>query len=91
VSVLEDIGDNAIERVAYVGRLSMQFWSSLLAIPRILPVVGRRGRWLAAIQQMAEIGVDALPMIATVSMSAGFIFAIGLGRCTLTPASCDQP
>jgi len=80
VSVLEDIGDNAIEHLAYVGRLSMQFWSSLLAIPRILPMVGRRGRWLAAIQQMAEIGVDALPMIATVSVSAGFIFAMQSGN-----------
>ncbi len=80
MSVLEDIGDNAIEHLAYVGRLSMQFWSSLLAIPRILPVVGRRGRWLAAIQQMAEIGVDALPMIATVSVSAGFIFAMQSGN-----------
>jgi phospholipid/cholesterol/gamma-HCH transport system permease protein len=58
----------------------MQLWSSLLTIPRVLPIVGRRGRWLGAIRQMADIGVDALPMIATVSMSSGFIFAMQSGN-----------
>jgi phospholipid/cholesterol/gamma-HCH transport system permease protein len=80
VSVLEGIGNGVIQRLAYVGQLSIQFWSGLLTIPRALPLVGRRGRWLAAIRQMAAIGVDALPMIATVSMSAGFIFAMQSGN-----------
>ena len=80
MSVLGDIGGSVIERFAYVGQLSMQFWSSLLTIPRVLPIVGRRGRWLRAIRQMADIGVDALPMIATVSMSSGFIFAMQSGN-----------
>ena len=78
--LLGDIGGSVIERFAYVGQLSMQFWSSLLTIPRVLPMVGRRGRWLTAIRQMADIGVDALPMIATVSMSSGFIFAMQSGN-----------
>jgi phospholipid/cholesterol/gamma-HCH transport system permease protein len=80
MNVLVGIGDSFIQRLAYVGQLSMQFWSGLLTIPRVLPVVGRRGRWVAAIRQMAAIGVDALPMIATVSMSAGFIFAMQSGN-----------
>lgn len=80
MSVLEGIGNGVIQRLAYVGQLSIQFWSGLLTIPRALPLVGRRGRWLAAIRQMAAIGVDALPMIATVSMSAGFIFAMQSGN-----------
>ena len=80
VNVLEDIGDSVIQRLAYVGQLSMQFWSGVLTIPRALPLVGKRGRWLAAIRQMAAIGVDALPMIATVSMSAGSIFAMQSGN-----------
>lgn len=80
MNVLEDIGEVFIRRLSYVGELSMQFWSGLLTIPRILPVVGRRGRWVAAIRQMAAIGVDALPMIATVAMSAGFIFAMQSGN-----------
>lgn len=80
MSVLEYIGNGVIERFAYVGQLSKQFWSGLLTIPRVLPVIGRRGRWVAAIREMAAIGVDALSMIATVSMSAGFIFAIQSGN-----------
>jgi phospholipid/cholesterol/gamma-HCH transport system permease protein len=80
VSALEDIGNSVIQRFAYVGQLSMQFWSGLIAIPRVLPLVGRRGRWVAAIRQMAAIGVDALPMLATVSMSAGFVFAMQSGN-----------
>jgi phospholipid/cholesterol/gamma-HCH transport system permease protein len=80
VSVLEGIGNTVIQRLAYVGQLSTQFWSGLLTIPSVLPMVGKRGRWLAAIRQMAAIGVDALPMIATVSMSAGFIFAMQSGN-----------
>jgi phospholipid/cholesterol/gamma-HCH transport system permease protein len=80
VNVLEGIGDRVIQRLAYIGQLSMQFWSGLLTIPRVLPMAGKRGRWIAAIRQMAAIGVDALSMIATVSMSAGFIFAMQSGN-----------
>lgn len=80
MSVLEGIGNTVLQRLAYVGQLSMQFWSGLLTIPSTLPVVGKRGRWIAAIRQMAAIGVDALPMIATVSLSAGFIFAMQSGN-----------
>lgn len=79
MNLLEDIGSGVIRQLAYVGGLTIQFWSGLLAAPRVLPVVGRRGRWVAAIQQMSAIGVDALPMLATVSMSAGFIFAMQSG------------
>jgi phospholipid/cholesterol/gamma-HCH transport system permease protein len=79
VNVLEDIGSAAVRDLAYVGRLTIQFWSSLRAFPRILPLVGRRRRWRAAVVQMAAIGVDALPMLATLSMSTGFIFAMQSG------------
>lgn len=80
MSVLEKVGNSVIQRFAYAGQLSMQFWSGLLTIPHVLPLVGKRGRWTAAIRQMAAIGVDALSMIATVSMSAGFIFAMQSGN-----------
>lgn len=80
MSVLEDIGNGIVEPLAYVGQLSIQFCSSLVTIPRVLPMFGKRGRWLTAIRQMAQIGVDALPMIATVSMSTGFIFAMQSGN-----------
>ena len=80
MSVLEWIGNTVVKPLAYVGQLSMQFRSGLLTAPSVLPMVGKRGRWVAAIRQMAAIGVDALPMIATVSMSAGFIFAMQSGH-----------
>lgn len=80
MSALEDIGNGLIQRLAYVGQLSMQFWSGLLTIPRTLPLVGKRGRWVAAIRQMAAIGVDALTMLASVSMSVGFILAMQSGN-----------
>src|ERR1700681_4318717 len=41
--------------------------------------MAKRGRWRTAIRQMSDIGVDALPMIATVSMGTGFIFALQSG------------
>ena len=62
MNVLENIGRSAIQRLAYVGGLTLQFWSGLRASPRVLPVVGKRGRWQSAVHQMAAIGVDALPM-----------------------------
>lgn len=79
MNVLEDIGSSVIQELNNIGRLTIQFWSSLLALPRLLPVVGKRGRWRAALLQMSAIGVDALPMLATLSMSTGFIFAMQSG------------
>jgi len=79
VKVLEDIGGDVIRWFCYLGRLTIQFWSGLCSLPHLLPVLGKRGRWRAAVQQMAEIGVDALPMLAILSMSTGFIFAMQSG------------
>ena len=79
MNVLQVIGSGVLQRLAYAGQLTIQFWSGLLAVPRVLPIAGSRGRWGAAVRQMAAIGVDALPMIAMVSMSAGFIFAMQSG------------
>ncbi len=79
MNALEDIGSDVIRHFAYVGGLVMQFCSGLRALPRVLPVIGGRWRWISSIQQMSAIGVDALPMIATVSMSSGFIFAMQSG------------
>jgi len=79
MSILERIGSGAIHGLTDVGELSMQFWAGLRATPRVLPLVGKRGRWQTAIRQMAAIGVDALPMIGIVSGCAGFIFAMQSG------------
>jgi phospholipid/cholesterol/gamma-HCH transport system permease protein len=77
--MLERIGAGTIRGLADVGELSIQLWAGLRASPHVLPVVGKRGRWQAALQQMSAIGVDALPMIAIVTGCAGFIFAMQSG------------
>lgn len=76
MNALEVIGRGVIRQLAYVGGLTTQFWSGMTTLPRVLPLVGRRGRWGAAIRQMCAIGVDALPMVAIVSACGGFILAI---------------
>lgn len=76
MNAFEDIGNVVIQQFAYVGGLSGQFWSGLLALPRMLPMTGKQGRWQSAIRQMAAIGVAALPMIGIMALCAGFILAL---------------
>jgi len=76
---LEAIGGGVINGLSYVGGLTIQFWSGLRAAPSVLPFVGKRGQWMAAMRQMAAIGVDAVPMIGIVSVCAGFILAMQTG------------
>ena len=76
MSALEAIGSSVIERLAYLGSLTTQFCSAVGAFPRLLPFLGRRGRWQTAIKQMSAIGVDALPMVAIVAACGGSILAI---------------
>ena len=52
MNVLDAIGNAMIQGLAYVGGLTMQFLSELRDSPRVLPLMGRRGRWRTAMQQM---------------------------------------
>ena len=76
MNALENLGSALIQQFAYVGGLTDQFWAGLRALPRVLPVVGKRGRWQSAIRQMSAIGVAALPMIGIMAMCAGLILAL---------------
>ncbi len=76
MNVFEDIGGAVVQNFAYLGGLSEQFLSGVRALPRVLPMIGNRGRWQAAIRQMAAIGVAALPMIAIMAASTGMILAL---------------
>jgi phospholipid/cholesterol/gamma-HCH transport system permease protein len=76
---LEQIGARVIHDLAYVGGLTIQFGQGLRAMPRVLPVIGKRGRWKAAMRQMVAIGVDALPIVALMSICIGFILAMQIG------------
>ena len=76
MNAFEDIGGVVVQQFAYLGGLTDQFWSGLRAMPRVLPVIGRRGRWQTSIRQMAAIGVAALPMLGIMAICAGMILAL---------------
>jgi len=76
MNFLSSIGNDAVDRVAYVGGLTTQWIRSVATIPRVLPLIGKRGRWNSAIRQMYAIGVNAVPMVAIVGACSGLILAI---------------
>ena len=76
MTVVEQVGQAAIVRVEDVGALTIQFWSVLRKLPRVLPIVGVRRRWRSAVEQMLTIGASALPMAAIMSLCTGFILAL---------------
>src|SRR6516162_5481044 len=75
-NVLEEVGKKTISHLDYVGSVNIQWWATLRAIRSALPLVGNRYRWRAAVGQMLEIGVDALPMVALMAICTGFILAM---------------
>src|SRR5271168_5596339 len=76
MSALEAIGSSVIQQLEYVGGLTTQFWSAVGALPRVLPLAGKHGRWRATLRQMCAVGVDAVPMTAIVAACGGSILAI---------------
>lgn len=79
MKVLERIGNRVIQDLSYIGALTIQFAEGVRAIPHSLPIGGKPRRWRTAIQQMVAIGVDALPVIALMSVCIGFILAMQIG------------
>ena len=75
-NLFEATGRGTLNQLNYVGSLNLQLWATLRGIRAALPVVGNRHRWKAAVQQMLEIGVDALPMVALLAICSGFILAL---------------
>src|SRR5215469_6913281 len=75
-NLLEIAGRETLHELEYVGKLNIQLWDTLRGMRRALPLIGNRHRWHAAVQQMLEIGVDALPMVALLAMCSGFILAM---------------
>ena len=49
MTFLEQVGRAAVVQVEDAGALTMQFWSVLRKLPRVLPVVGARRRWRSAV------------------------------------------
>ncbi|HBZ68497.1 MAG TPA: ABC transporter permease [Deltaproteobacteria bacterium] len=79
MNVLEAVGGGVNRGLAYIGGLTIQLWSGFRASPRVLPFIGKRGRWRTALNQMAVVGVDALPMVGIMSVCTGFILAMQAG------------
>ena len=75
-NILENVGERTIEHLDYVGSLNIQWWATVRAMAQALPFVGNRYRWKAAVRQMLEIGVDAIPMVSLMAVCTGFIFAM---------------
>src|SRR5215469_11986734 len=75
-NVFEIAGRETLRKLDYVGSLNIQLWETVRGMRAALPVIGNRHRWHAAVHQMLEIGVEALPMIALLSMCSGFILAM---------------
>lgn len=75
-NVLEDVGKITISHLDYVGSVNIQWWATLRAMGSALPFVGNRYRWKASVEQMLQIGVDALPMVSLMAICTGFILAM---------------
>ena len=75
-SLFEIAGRETLSQLDYFGRLNIQLWATLRGMRTALPVVGNRYRWHAAVRQMLEIGVEALPMVALLAICSGFILAM---------------
>jgi phospholipid/cholesterol/gamma-HCH transport system permease protein len=72
----EAVGKSTIERVEYVGGLTIQFWKGLLASAHVNPFSGSGLRWKATVKQMAIVGVNALPVVCLIAACTGLIMAL---------------
>lgn len=70
------VGKATIDRVEYVGGLSIQFWRGLIASRRANPLTGSKLRWRATIRQMAIVGVGSLPIVCLIAACTGLIMAL---------------
>lgn len=75
-TALERVGRKTLDQLDYFGSLNIQLWVTLRSVAKALPFVGNRYRWKTSVGQVLQIGVDALPMIALMSVSTGFILAM---------------
>ena len=60
MNFLDSVGRSTIDKVEYVGGLTIQFWRGLVASWRVNPITGSRLRWKTTVQQMAVIGVHGI-------------------------------
>lgn len=76
---LEAVGRYSIRQLEYVGGLALQWWYGMRFAVRVNPFTGRRLRWKRTVEQMAEIGVRAIPVLCLISGATGLIMALQAG------------
>jgi phospholipid/cholesterol/gamma-HCH transport system permease protein len=76
LTALEHVGRTSISGVEDVGALTIQTWRTLASLRHVFPLIGKRLRWRATVEQMHAIGASALPMTGTISLCTGFILAL---------------
>jgi phospholipid/cholesterol/gamma-HCH transport system permease protein len=76
MSVLQSVGKGTIERVEYIGGLTIQFWRGLRALWRVNPFTGSKLRWKSTVRHAAIVGVDALPVVCLIAAATGMIMAL---------------
>ncbi len=76
MTFFERVGRSVIGWTEDVGAMSLQLWAVLRKMPRLLPYLGRKGRWHTSVHQMFVIGTSALPMAGVMSLCTGFILAL---------------
>ena len=76
MSILESVGRGTIERVEYVGGLTIQFVRGIAVSWRANPITGSRQRWRATVRHMAVVGVHALPVVCLIAGATGLIMAM---------------
>ena len=79
MNVLEAVGKSTIEKVEYVGGLTIQFWRGFTASWRANPFTGSRLRWQSTVRHMAIVGVHALPVVCLIAACTGLILALQAG------------
>ena len=73
---LERVGRTTLDQLEYFGSINIQLWVTLRCMAKALPFVGNRYRWKTTVREILHIGVDALPMVALMAISTGFILAM---------------
>ena len=79
MNVIEAVGKSTIEKVEYVGGLTVQFWRGIMASWRANPFTGSRLRWRSTVRHMAIVGVHALPVVCLIAACTGLILALQAG------------
>ena len=79
MNYFESVGHTTIRQIEYVGDLALQFWRGLLFSFRVNPLTGRCLRWKSTTQQMAVMGVKALPVLCLITGATGLIMALQAG------------